>query len=107
MNAGHSWSLAGSFGMPESPAAKFGSIRSLGHYLRAVSFRRGEGADGRPSRLAEGQSGSRWSLGGRRALPLSKIWALSRQRNTKRSGLNSQAAPVSRIGYRMPRSLSG
>jgi hypothetical protein len=107
MNAGHSWLLAGSFDMPESPTARFGSIRSLGHYLRAGSSRRGGGADGRPSRLAEGQTGSRWFLGGRRALPRSKLWALSRQRNTKRSGLSSQATPVSRIGYRMPRSLSG
>lgn len=107
MNAGHSWSLARSFGMPESPAARLGSIRSLGHYLRAGSSRKGGGADGRPSRLAEGQSGSRSSLGGRRALPRSQLWALSRQRNTKRSGLSSQATPVSRIGYRMPRSLSG
>ena len=107
MNAGHSWSLAGSFGMPKSPAARFGSFRNLGHYLRAASSRTDGGAGGKPSRLAMGQSGSRWSLGGRRALPRSQLWALSRQRNTKRSVLSSQATPKSRIGCRMPRNRSG
>jgi hypothetical protein len=107
MNASHSWSLARSFGTPELPTEGFSSILNQGHYLTAKSSRRDGGADGMPSKLAEGQSGSRLSLSGRRALPHSLVWALSRQRNTKRSGLNSQAALMSRIGYRMPRSQSG
>ena len=59
MNAGHSWSLAGLFGTLELPTEGFSSIRNQGHYLKAKSSRRDGGADGMPSKLAEGQSGSR------------------------------------------------
>ena len=107
MNADHSWSLAGLFGTPELPIEGFSSTRNQGHYLTAKSSRIDGGANDMPSLLAVGQSGSRLSLSGRRLLPHSHRRVRSRQRNTKRSGLGSQATLMSRIGCRMPRSRSG